>query len=223
MAPPLQVNNAGLLRVVWAQGGSAYAVNVYGVIGTQAQPPTQAITDTIAGAMRTSLTSSGLAAVQGTAITLSQISLRTIHTASAGEFVASGAAVAGTAVGNLLPLQVSFCVTIRTVDSGGAPLAGRRFRGRSYIPGFTVASNDANGGVVAATRTAAVAWVAAINTALSGSAYGLAVVSRPVWREDPLGSGNFVLIRAGQVNRQGGVIGRDLIWDTQRRRLIPGI
>src|SRR5262245_53980312 len=218
--PPLQVDNAGYLRFVWNNFGTPYAVNVFGFSGTSAQPPTQAIANTVAAAISNALTTSALPVQLGNVIELNQIGLRSINVASQRELIGTHTPVAGTDATALLPLQVSFCVTLRTA------LAGRRFRGRTYIPGFAQVSNTVQGGATAAVRTAAVAFVNGIRTSLLASGYTLGVISRPVWTETPPGSDQWVLTRPGLITdvlATDGVEGRDLRWDTQRRRLDPGV
>jgi hypothetical protein len=219
VAPPLQVNNAGLLRVIWSLGGTPFAVNVYGFSGTLAAPPTPALASSIATAMATRYGTSGLPAMQHTSVSCTAIGIRDIHRPSSPEIPGTFTPFSGTGTGNLLPLQVSFCTTIRTAK------AGRSFRGRSYIPGFAAAANDIAGHPVATVRSACQTWVTNIDASLADNGYQLAVISRPVWMEvdPPTIPPTFTLIREGAANDMTTVEGRDLIWDTQRRRLYPGI
>lgn len=205
--PALVVPQAGLMRLIWSLGGVPSAVGVYGVLNAGNIAITQALTNTIGTSVKSALTSSGLGAKLGTTITLANVGLRDIRSANAPEFLDSGAAVAGTGAGDLLPLQTCFVVTLRT------PLAGRHFRGRTYLWGYTEGQNTAGG--AAQGSAAEVAFVTALKTALTSSGLDLAIVSRPA----PTAPIPF----AGAVNAVTSIIARDLVWDTQRRRAIAGI
>jgi hypothetical protein len=190
-----------MLRVIFANGGVPYAVNVYGFSNTGNVAITQTLTNTVGAAIKAAVVSSGLQGALGTAITLTQVGLRDLRSANQPEFLDSGVPATFNGAGDLLPLNVTLCATLRTA------LAGRSFRGRSYISGFTETVNQANGTASAATGTAVTAWINAINSALQSSGLALAVLSRTTSRVTPVTS----------------VQVRDLVWDTQRRRAIPGI
>ena len=211
--PAVVVTNAGFCRLIWTQGGVPYAVNVLGIQNTATVTITQTLTNTVGTAIKASLASSQLNAQLGPTIALSQIGLRSIHVANQPEFLDSGSPAPGTATGDVLPPQVSLCVTLRTA------LAGRSFRGRVFLPGFAESANGAAGAANAAVGTAAAAFLNAVNNNLSTSGLQMAIVSRPV--HDAAGA----VIRAGFVTAviTGGIVVRDLVWDTQRRRAIPGI
>lgn len=197
----LVVPSGALLRCIWNAGGVPAAVNVYGVRNANAIPITQTLTNTIAAAIKAGFTSSTLASQIGTTVSLGQVGLRDIATANQPEFLDGAVAVPGTAAGDLLPPNVSLCVTLRTA------LAGRSFRGRSYIWGFTENGNTATGAASASVQTACLAWIDAISSALSAQNLQLAVVSRTR------------LVTTAMSSRQV----RDAVWDTQRKRAIPGI
>jgi len=198
---PLVVPQGGLLRLIFTTSGVPSAVNVYGFINTGNVAITQTLTNTVGAAIKSAFTSSGQVNMTHTTISLSQVGLRDVRTANQAEFLDAGAAVPGLAAGDLLPLNVSFCITLRTA------LAGRSFRGRTFLWGYTETNNGATGAATAGVGTTGVAWVNAINTALQTSGLGLAVLSRT----------------RSQVNAVTSVQARDQVWDTQRRRAIPGI
>jgi hypothetical protein len=205
----LVVPNAGQMRLIWALGGQLYALNVLGVVNSTAVNITQALTNTIGAAIKTAFTSSAHAASISTTVTLANVGLRDIRTANQAEFLDSGAAVAGTQALELLPPQTALCITLRTAS------AGPRFRGRVYLPGFTEGDNVAGGITNSATSTPAVAFVAAIQAALVAQSLNLGVIHRPT--ADPLP------VSAGFITTVTSIVCRDLIWDTQRRRAVPGI
>ena len=91
------------------------------------------------------------------------------------EFLDTGAQASGVGVTEPLPAAVALCVTLRTAG------AGKRFRGRIYVPGWSEAQNDANGLTASTASTAAVAFINAINTGLTPSNLALGVLSRPAF------------------------------------------
>jgi hypothetical protein len=205
--PALVVPNAAILRLLWSQGGILSAINVLGVVNGSNIAITQALTNTIGTAIKSALSSSGHTTAIGSTIALSNIGLRDIRSANQAEFLDSNAAQAGTGAGDLLPLQTCLCITLRTA------LAGKSFRGRCYLWGYTEGSNTANGGI--SSTTSSVAFVTAIKSALVASGLDLGVLSRP--------NATLPIPRAGTVTPVTSVVARDSVWDTQRRRAIAGV
>jgi hypothetical protein len=195
------------MRLIWSLSGSLYALNVLGVVNAGSVAITQALTNTLGTAIKAGLTSSGLGAQLGTAVALANIGLRDIRTANTAEFLDTAGATAGTGAGDVLPPQTAMVVTLRTAQ------AGRRFRGRVYLPGFVEATNSALGAYVGA--AGGVAFVTAIQSALITSGLNLGVLSRPNPDALPPSAGFITVVTA--------IVIRDLIWDTQRRRAVPGI
>jgi hypothetical protein len=199
--PSLVIPNTVMVRLLWSQGTHA-PINVMGALKTGTVTVNQTLANTVGSAIKSAFTSSGQAAQVGTGTSLLNVGLRDIATANLPEFLDNGAAVPGTATGDPLPPQIAQCVTLRTAS------AGKSFRGRIYLPGYTEAASDTSGQVSVAARTAAAAFVNAINSALNGSAMALAVMSRPNSATGKVGFSTTVTL----------VQLRDAIWDTQRRR-----
>lgn len=111
---------------------------------------------------------------------------------------AAPAATAGVSASPQLPLQTQGIVQYQT----GLFIAGRRLRGRSYIPGMTV------GGVTAAglPTTATLNALAAFNTALGTTI--LTATNQRVWhRPNALGAGGLsAVVTTRSVNSQFGVL-----------------
>jgi hypothetical protein len=206
----LVVAHAALLRLIWTQGGAPYAVNVLGVANAAPIPITQAVTNTLGTAVKAALASSGLNIELAASVALESVGLRDINVAHQAEFIDSNPPAPGTAVGDMLPPQIALVVTIRT------SLAGRSFRGRCFIPGWAETANGTNGQAAAAAGSAAAGFVNGIALALRASGMELAVVSRPAPTADPPRP-------VGIVTAFASVQVRDLVWDTQRRRAVPGI
>lgn len=198
---PLVVPNAALLRCLWNLGGVPSAVNVYGVDNASSVAITQTLTNTVGAAVKAALTSSGLGAAISSQVSLASVGIRDLGSANAPEFIDAAVATAATGTGDLLPLNVSLCVTLRTA------LAGRSFRGRSYIWGWTETRNTSAGTADATAQTAAKAFVDAVESSLAASGLHLAVVSRHL----------------SQRNRVTSTQVRDGVWDTMRKRAIAGV
>lgn len=211
MGGPLVVPGGVLVRIIWQAGGTDSAVNVLGARNPSTTVINQALANALGTAIKASFTSSGLAAVVGTLITLNRVGVRDINTANNVEFFSGTTGTAGTGTGDLLPKQTCYTVTLRTAK------AGPRFRGRQYIWGFTEGNNDANGNPAAVIQTASAAFVSAVQGNLASNGLTMAVLSRPVY--DALG----LVTRAGQANDVTAILGRNLAWTTQRRRNVPGI
>jgi hypothetical protein len=195
------------MRLIWAQGGVLFAINVMGVVNAGSVAITQALANTLGTAIKAALTSSGHGAALGTLITLANVGIRDIRTGNAPEFLDTAGGTAGTAAGDLLPPQTALCITLRTAQ------AGARFRGRVYLPGF---AESANGAAGAANGSAtSVAFVTAIKSALVANSLDLGVIHRPTAAPLP--------VTAGFITTVTSIVSRDLVWDTQRRRAIPGI
>lgn len=199
--PALIIPNTVMVRLLW-QTATHRPVNVLGALKTGTVTVNQALTNTVGTAIKSAFTSSGHAAVVGTGVSLLNVGLRDLSQANLAEFVDSGAAVPGTATGDLLPPQLALVSTLRTA------LAGKSYRGRVYLMGYTETSSDANGQASVAARTAATTFLNAINTALQASAMQLAVMSRP----------NAATGKVGFSTAVTTVQMRDAIFDTQRRR-----
>jgi hypothetical protein len=207
--PALVVPNAALVRLIWTAGGPPYAVNVLGAHNISGTAVTQAACNAIGAAIKTALATSGLNAQLSTLVSLNSVGLRNINVANQVELLDNAAGASGTAAGDMLPPQIAFCLTLRTA------LAGRSFRGRMYIPGFAESASAGMGVAVAGVGTAAVAFGNAIMAAMSAQGLPLAIVSRPAPDRVPPS--------AGFVTEVTSVVSRDLVWDTQRRRAVPGI
>ena len=198
---PLVVTNCALIRLVWASGGTPYAVNVLGARKKSPFAINQGIADSVSTAVMGAFNASSLKTAIGTAVTLERVYTRDINAPSQPEFVGSAAAVPGTATGNLLPPQVAICVTLRTA------LAGKEFRGRVYLPGFAASALVASGAYSPGLQGFCTAFVQAVNDALDPVNFDLAVISRK------LSSSELVTT----------VLTRDTVFDTIRKRAIPGI
>lgn len=198
---PLVISNALLVRLIWNRAGVGFAINVLGATGVNAAGVNQALANTLGAAIKGHASTTALMSVIHPTVTLANVGVRSVSSESQPEFLDAGAAVTGTGTGNMLPPQVAIAVTLRTA------LAGKEYRGRVYLPGFSAAASDANGQAVAGATSAAVNFITGVQAALTSSALTHAVLSR----------------KLNQANPVTLVLSRNSIFETQRRRAIPGI
>jgi len=177
---------------------------------------TQSRADSISTVVKGAFTTSLLPAQLHTSAALNRVEVRSMTANSDPWFVGAGAPVPGTATGKPLPSATALVVTLKT------GLRGRSYNGRYYQWGYTEDANDAAGGATAAAAANTVAFVSAINTAMQGAprAWNICVLSR--WTRP--------LIGPPSVERQPPIVTpvtsihtKDLRWDVQRRRAVPGI
>lgn len=198
--PPVIINSTYSIILVWTLSGADWALN-----NLHAQLPggssvDQALADAWATDLNALHDSSGLAALQPATVNLARVQLRDLRTANQPlrEAIVNSP---GTGAGDLLVRAAAVNVTLRT------NLAGRSFRGRSYVPGFNEAQNGADGTIAPAASAAADAFITAIRTAATARGHTLAVASRKLGTSQPI---------TDQVVR-------DNVWDVQRRRGYNGI
>jgi hypothetical protein len=191
----LVVPGAVQVRLHWTMNG-ADAYNVIGGSVGGGFANSQAVADALDAAIKGHLTSTGLAALLAATTSLVSVGIRDIRVANEAEFVGSNAAVPGTGGGNPLPNEVAATVTLRTAR------AGKSFRGRMYFGGFIVGENTGTGQISAALNTTLVSFVQAMNNDMSAQGITPAIVSRKLLVATPV----------------TGVITRDTLWDSQRRR-----
>lgn len=198
---PLVVPQAVLMRLIWTLAGTPYAINVIGTRKEGSPTINQAFANAIGSTVKSGYTASTLAAQHAPNVALANVGVRDISTPFNAEFLDAGAAVPGTGSGNLLPKQVAACVTLRTAK------AGKKFRGRVYLPGFVATANDANGLMTTAAGNAAAGFLVSLIANLPAAGLRLAVVSRVDLSTELV------------TNAQS----RDNQWDTIRGRATPGV
>lgn len=204
--PSLVIPNTIQCRLVWNLDGAEHAVNVLHFRNDNNVVVDQALANQVATAINTASSAlhAGVAYRQRIAnnFTLQKVTLRNIHAANQPEIENAVQPVfTGQDPGAILPVATALVVTLRT------PLAGKSFRGRVFLPGFSAGSNTGLGTPSADVVTHAVIFVNAIDTNVqAATTLRLAVASRK------LGVANYSTSRDA-----------DARWDTQRRRNVPGI
>lgn len=199
--PALVVPSTVEARIIWNFLTAARAINVLhftvpgGYVVNQAAVNAFSAQVTAADAFG----APSLRSLRGANWNLNTVGLRDIRTANQPEFLAAPN-LPGTSAGESLPPTVCLCVTIRTA------LAGKSFRGRVYIPGWTESDNSVNAAASTNAQVAAAQFVNRIRTQCTAVlGINLAVTSRS-------------LNQSNAVNNEQV---RDNIWDVQRRRKFP--
>lgn len=197
----LTVAQGALVRLIWTVSGTPVALNVVGIKRTAGTAVDQSFADAVGLFVKNSFTASGLTAAIGSSVALAQVGVRDVNTASQPEHLDANPAVPGAAAGALLPPQVALCVTLRTA------LAGKEYRGRYYQFGYTAGSLTAGGACLQAHADLTRAFIDQLRTTLSTNGLPLQVMSRK------LNVGSAVTL----------VQVRDAVFDTIRKRAVPGV
>lgn len=200
--PPIVIEGALSIRVIWLLSGALLGENVlHANIGAGAVVD-QAMANTIAGHAGTAHSGSGLNALQPTTITLDRVDIRDVRTPNQ-PLLSGNVGSAGTSAAELLPRGNALVVTARTA------LAGKSFRGRTYVPGLDETTSGADGRATAAATTATVDFLDQFNTAMTGSGWPLGVAS--LFSEK-------VRRPEGIITNITGFVSRNGIFDRQWRR-----
>lgn len=218
MAGNLPVANTTEVKIVWGQGGVPAALTILHYIHPVGFIMNQSEIDVMSTGIKSSFTSSGLAAVCWTGMSLMRVEARNMDSNSDPWWVAPGAAVPGTSAANPLPAATSLVVSLKT------GLRGRSYNGRVYLWGFTEDANDVAGGASAPAAAAAPAFITAISQfILAGGTLPLAILSR--WTTPPGSPPGTAPIERNPPLRTlvTSMTLKDTRWDVQRRRAVPGI
>jgi hypothetical protein len=207
--PALVVPNTVQVRVIWSVSAVPFAVNVLHFRNAGSVAVDQSLANGIASDVSAAFSSNvGVGGQWNSSTGITRVDVRDLNTANQPEFTAPVSGALGTASAELLPKQVALVVTLRTA------LAGRSFRGRVYVPGWSEIANQAGG--VASTTTMSLADGIVRNIRANLSIRGLIM--------------GVVSTRANKAPRPVNIITdvvslavRDNQWDNQRRRNIPGI
>lgn len=206
----LVISNTVLIRVMWSGGGRAWQ-QVLAARGNPGLPVVdQALADALSTAWGAQMSAAGMLPLLSSGVTFTGLSVRDISAANKAEFVSGAGEMSGTGVGDLLPLSVAACITLRTAG------AGKSFRGRTYFSGFIEAENDASGRMSAAVNTACVSLLNNFNTQLGVHTLALAVASRP--SDAKTIPAKTMPARTGQSNPTTSILARNTKWESQRRR-----
>lgn len=202
------INQAVAVRLIWQRAGVDHAVNVLHYQVGAGFNADQAAVGLLGDVIGAAFTSSGYAAQVTTTDQLNRVALRDRRTPNAAEFV-SVEAVPGTSVSEALPGANALVVTLRTA------LAGRGFRGRTYLPCWAESANTTGGVITPTAIAAATSFLTSLrNIVIASFTMTLAVAHQ---------FNNKLPLEPGQLNVVTSHLVRDNIWDVQRRRNVPGI
>lgn len=216
------IANCVEVRLLWSINGQG-AVNVlHGQVGTFTS--NQATCNTLGAAIKAAFTSN-LGTLCTVNTILARVGLRDLRQANQTEYLDTGSVVPGTGTGDALPAQIAMCLTLRTA------LSGKSYRGRIYLGGFSETQSDVNGQIIAGATTAALAFMTAVQNAMSSSQITLGIASRPaeaytivksVHHADGTDTETLMVTgkaRTGGITPVTAVVQRDVKWETQRRRM----
>lgn len=199
--PPLVVPDTARVNLIWQMAGADHMVNVLHYNIGSSVGVGQATADDLAADVQAAYAASGLDAYQANEYVLDRVTVRDIRTANQPEFSAS-VADGGVSVEAPLPPGVALVVTLRTA------LSGRRYRGRTYLGGWAVNANGSMGQAIPGAITAAEAFMTdMMSHSVQASTWTLGVMSTVL----------------NAINNVTSVAVRDNVWDSQRRRAVPGI
>lgn len=197
----LVINNTVQVRLIWQYANVDVAVNVlHGIKDDPLGGVDQARADGVAQNITDRLNTKPKGNIHGQ-WKLARVGIRDLDAPNNVEFVGTPAVPwAGSSASELLPMNVCACVTLRTAKAGAS------YRGRVYFSGWTEGSSNA-GSMGVSAQADATALVTGIQEGLDASGFTLSVASRKLGQSSPVTS----------------IVCRDSRWDTQRRRIIPGI
>lgn len=221
--PPLVIAGCIQVKLGFIIGGQgAYNILHFTKAGTDTIDQVDA--ESIGAAAKTAWTAN-LAPLCPPNVALARVSVRDLSAPNLPEFFDSAAAVGGTeSTGEPLPAGVALCVTLRTAG------AGKKFRGRVYIGGFSETQNTNTGTSAPAAGAAAVEFLSDLRDAMGTLGYVLGVASRPSYESSLVRTTNYpdgsseadVLSHTSQ--KGGGIEPVTIIqsrttnWESQRKR-----
>lgn len=196
-------------QIIWQRSSADAAVNVLHWDFTEGQPLGLSNQD-VADIFASEVASAAAVLTAGTTTTglmsqswsIDRVTIRDLRIPNQPEF-SSTVGVVGTNTSQTLPSSNAVVVTLRTAK------AGRSFRGRTYIPGWSAFAVTATGAISSTAREAAEDFITGLQAGVAAEIPGavLVVYSRTLDETNPVVS---VQVRDDQ-------------WDVQRRRNVPGI
>lgn len=220
--PAQIVANAAYLRLFWALANQG-AINTIGASHTGGVTFNQALADQLGVAIKGAFTTH-LGAHANANMVLVRVGIRSLSAANLQEWRDTGAAAAGAAVGDSLPVQTALCITGRTDQ------AGKSFRSRTYLGGFMEADSDVNGRATVALVNSCLAFMQAVRDALTAGGLTMAVISRPAFEQiiekrtlvpgqaDVVERISHSTAKAGGFRNINSLESRNTTFETQRRR-----
>lgn len=197
--------------------GAGQAICVLHAKNTASAPIDQAAANSVAGVIRGAFTTSLYATHVVPDIRLGRVDVRDQSDLTRPAFAGTGAAVPGTSVvPTPLPAATAFVV------SGFTGLRGASYRSRTYLWGFSTSAVDPAGGMSSAAAGHCLDFMEAIRTGLLGATPSLQVSVLSRFHKGP--TDPVTVERNPPILTQITSYGlKDLRFDVQRRRAVPGI
>lgn len=208
--PEFVVPNSARVRIHWDLAGDI-ASTALGGSGAGASAVGQTMADNLSTAFRSALASSGLEDFLPTSVSLVNVSVRNVNSAAQTEYFGSGAPAPGTLTTDLLPRSAALVVTLRTA------LAGKSFRGRSFLSGFAEVVNQSDATIAAGAIAAALAFITACQSAMSAQGLTLSILS-PALPSRVTKGGVTLPPKAAFSNAVTAIEVRNSAWGSQRMR-----
>jgi hypothetical protein len=190
--------------------GRQYHTSFYGSY-TGTFSSSVAVANTIFSSIVTSFTTN-LAALQASAYTLQQMTMYDITTATSPVYTTTASGAPGSSASVAMPENAAIVLTTTILGRG------RGAKGRMFIPNWATNADGGGGVITGATQTALNAFGLGIFNAITGNGLTPAV-ARPL-RNAYIGyTGTSHPQRPAQPLQVTAYVCRDLVWDTQRRRV----
>lgn len=216
---PLVIPNVVEVILGWALPNGKNASNVLHATSAGGEAATEANATAVMDAISTSAEWVAYAAYLNNGVNLKNVKLRSLHEKNLTQWVSSSDAATGIATDGALPEGVALCATLKTA------FAGRKGRGRIYLPGFDKFACNDQGRAVDGCLAAAAAWLNSVSEALTTNFMTLCIASRSFMAYTSPATGAVVPAGAtlGDIipadHNAVFVIGfEDGIFDSQRRR-----
>jgi hypothetical protein len=211
VAGPVVIPACAEIKLKWHDGQKTFMNVLHGAHVSGASIPASD-PETVFAAIKAAASTTTWLTHIAPAVTLIGVSIKNLAVANEPEMPSTGAAVAGTGVGQPLALSSALVVTLKTAKSGQA------YRGRVYLGGMVAAALADAFNFTTQVGGDAVAFVTGVNGALTTAGYPLVVAQRALasgthtdgspWAARPAGTQPVTSVSI--VNPRA---------DTQRRRL----
>lgn len=169
---PLVIPQTCQVKLQWQFPNGAIGSNVLGAIIPDDFTFTQADVDDVMDGIVASAGWAELNVLLGTGTRLLGVEIKDVRTANLAGVPSSAPPAVGTSAANALPENDALVVSLRTAQ------AGRAFRGRVYLGGWTTDALDTGGAATDAAVTAAQDFVTDVGVALNAKSFELAIAHR---------------------------------------------
>lgn len=207
----LQVTGGAQFIIFWDVDGTE-CMTVLGGRSTGSGTVTPGTATAFATIVANAYNSTGMPGLQESSVSITKVSVRDVNVVNQVAYEASVTGAVGTGTtSQTLPRGAAVCVTHRTAK------AGKSYRGRSYIPGFNEAQNEAGSAISAAAGLAAEQFIGVIHNNMSTTGFNHAVLS-PALPERQTAGGETLPAKPSEATECVGTVNRNHTWASQRQR-----